>query len=690
MPRKAKRSRKRPSRGISNLMVHASSEGHSISMEPPLQPSKLAEPSMPHKTKRTTKRVRRVTHNLISHASSQGHSASMEPPLQHSEMAQPCAPTITIIPPLLPTTQNTVSPLDPSSHTLSRKVKLSKKRVTFGTSNSVPHASSQKYSVLMEPPVQPSELAQPCAPNSTLIPPSIPIAQDPILLSDPPSRAKPRKTKYSNKRVHHGTSNLMPHTSSQGHSTPVETLPKSCTPAITFVPSSIPTAHNLVSPSAAPSSMPRKAKLSRELASLGISNFMPRASSQGHSTYMETLQPSLVAQSCAPSIAPTPPSIATVQSVVSPLDQPLRTMPRRGKLSRERASLGISNMMPNASSHGHSPHMVETPPQPSQVAQSCAPTTTLVPSSSPTAQNLVSPSDPLLHTVPSKNVFSGILNLMHRASYQGQSIPVESSQQSSKPAQTCAPTTTDTLPSIPTAEDLVSPLDLPSCLRPCKSKHFKKRVLRGISNLMLHPSSQGHSIPMEPPLQPLELPRSCAPLIALIPSSSPIGQDPASSSPSDPSQDPVSSSPSDPSQDLVSGSPSDQTQDLVSGSPSDPPTHSISHTFVSPSTITQQALAPNFHPHAGRQWTVQAIDEHGNSKKIQVTKPGVFGMPPGQRIIVPFDRQLRAFGEASTLLSAACGRIVTDSKNIPINFDSWPKVPKSYKDDCFNILKVYP
>ncbi|XP_029125601.1 uncharacterized protein LOC114915278 isoform X2 [Cajanus cajan] len=33
-------------------------------------------------------------------------------------------------------------------------------------------------------------------------------------------------------------------------------------------------------------------------------------------------------------------------------------------------------------------------------------------------------------------------------------------------------------------------------------------------------------------------------------------------------------------------------------------------------------------------------------------------------------------------------RISIDSKNIPINFDNWIKVPKSYKDDCFNTLKA--
>ncbi|TKY50092.1 flocculation protein FLO1 isoform X5 [Spatholobus suberectus] len=48
---------------------------------------------------------------------------------------------------------------------------------------------------------------------------------------------------------------------------------------------------------------------------------------------------------------------------------------------------------------------------------------------------------------------------------------------------------------------------------------------------------------------------------------------------------------------------------------------------------------------------------------------------------------MRAYGEVATLLAGACGLIATDSKNIPIIFDNWPKVPKSYKDDCSNTLK---
>ena len=68
-----------------------------------------------------------------------------------------------------------------------------------------------------------------------------------------------RKAKHSKRRGFHGTSNLMPHSSSHVHSTLVEPplqpslAPQSCVPSYsTAIPPSIPTAQNLVSASHPP------------------------------------------------------------------------------------------------------------------------------------------------------------------------------------------------------------------------------------------------------------------------------------------------------------------------------------------------------------------------------------------------------------------------------------------------------
>jgi len=52
------------------------------------------------------------------------------------------------------------------------------------------------------------------------------------------------------------------------------------------------------------------------------------------------------------------------------------------------------------------------------------------------------------------------------------------------------------------------------------------------------------------------------------------------------------------------------------------------------------------------------IGEQGNTKtKIQLTKPCLFEMPCGEHIIVPFDRQLQACRETTSLPSSTCGLI---------------------------------
>jgi len=71
-----------------------------------------------------------------------------------------------------------------------RKAKHSKRRGFHGTSNLMPHSSSQVHSTLVEPPLQPSLAPQSCVPSySTAIPPSIPTAQNLVSASHPPLRS---------------------------------------------------------------------------------------------------------------------------------------------------------------------------------------------------------------------------------------------------------------------------------------------------------------------------------------------------------------------------------------------------------------------------------------------------------------------------------------------------------------------
>ena len=71
---------------------------------------------------------------------------------------------------------------------------------------------------------------------------------------------------------------------------------------------------------------------------------------------------------------------------------------------------------------------------------------------------------------------------------------------------------------------------------------------------------------------------------------------------------------------------------------------------------------------------------------------GVNSLPRELHIIVNFDDQGQAIGEAQALLTGFLGTLAADCKLFPMDYDRWSGpsgVPKTYFDDCFEtILKV--
>ncbi|KAL2330615.1 hypothetical protein Fmac_018196 [Flemingia macrophylla] len=97
--------------------------------------------------------------------------------------------------------------------------------------------------------------------------------------------------------------------------------------------------------------------------------------------------------------------------------------------------------------------------------------------------------------------------------------------------------------------------------------------------------------------------------------------------------------------------------------------------------------------HVGRQsthcWTVEAIDFEETIKKIKVKVKGVNNLPRELRIIVKFDDQGQAIGEAQALLAGFLGTLAADCKLFPMDYDRWSGpsgVPKAYFDDCFETI----
>ncbi|XP_057430012.1 uncharacterized protein LOC130723096 [Lotus japonicus] len=510
----------------------------------------------------------------------------------------------------------------------------------------------------------------------------------------------PRKAKRSKKgvaakgrtRASNGTSNLMPQASSQGHSVHLEPQPHLLepTPPQAPVPPLGSTPHSLAHPSAS-TRQPHTTKLNgclvvaeaRTRASHGASNLMAQASSQGHSVPLEPqshlLEPT-PAQALVPPLGSTPHSLAPPSAPLgsaphalappsAPTRQPhatksLSSSTRRMPIKEKHSKNGVATKAPPSVSHGTSNVMPQTSSQGYSISED------------PQPDLLESTLGPLLYdlTPPwastraaKRRGFSGVLDLQAK----GMSHEAERSKNGI-------------------------------------ATRVPSRISHGTSNMLSQASSHRHSVPVEPQEDLLEptLPQPVVPPLGstpqgLTPPSAPTRRTRATKRHSSQAKD-ILRKAKRLKNGVATRAPSHGTSNLMSQASSQ--VHS-DHVEPQPHVLelTPDALSPPLAPpqssrssklrsskpgrECARAWTVQAIDEQGNEMKIQVTNPGVFDMPQGQRIVVPFDRQMRACGEAAALLSGACGRISTKPDNIPIYFESWPKVPDSYKKECFNALK---
>ncbi|XP_052113777.1 uncharacterized protein LOC107474399 [Arachis duranensis] len=79
-------------------------------------------------------------------------------------------------------------------------------------------------------------------------------------------------------------------------------------------------------------------------------------------------------------------------------------------------------------------------------------------------------------------------------------------------------------------------------------------------------------------------------------------------------------------------------------------------------------------------------DEYENSIHLHLLVKDVHNLPEGLRIVVNFDRQHVAIGEAAVLLAGICGQLATDCVAFPISFDKWSDIPESFSENQWNIF----
>ncbi|XP_020960119.1 uncharacterized protein LOC107648345 isoform X5 [Arachis ipaensis] len=85
-------------------------------------------------------------------------------------------------------------------------------------------------------------------------------------------------------------------------------------------------------------------------------------------------------------------------------------------------------------------------------------------------------------------------------------------------------------------------------------------------------------------------------------------------------------------------------------------------------------------------WTVDAIDEYEDTTRLHLLVKDVHNLLESLRIVVNFDRQHAAVGEAAGLLAGVCGQLATDCVAFPISFDKWSDIPESFFENQWNIF----
>ncbi|XP_057760608.1 uncharacterized protein LOC130980982 [Arachis stenosperma] len=87
-------------------------------------------------------------------------------------------------------------------------------------------------------------------------------------------------------------------------------------------------------------------------------------------------------------------------------------------------------------------------------------------------------------------------------------------------------------------------------------------------------------------------------------------------------------------------------------------------------------------------WTVDAIEEYEDRTCLHLLVKNVHNLSKGLRIVVNFDKQHAAIGEAAGLLAGVCGQLATDCVAFLISFDKWSDIPKSFFENQWKIFSL--
>lgn len=76
-------------------------------------------------------------------------------------------------------------------------------------------------------------------------------------------------------------------------------------------------------------------------------------------------------------------------------------------------------------------------------------------------------------------------------------------------------------------------------------------------------------------------------------------------------------------------------------------------------------------------------DEEGLIKQEKLRVKDVWLLARGRRVMLEFNESFQPIGDPAGLLGGILGELAFDFVVFPVNYESWHKVPKTYKEEIY-------
>ncbi|KAI9125341.1 hypothetical protein K1719_003957 [Acacia pycnantha] len=108
--------------------------------------------------------------------------------------------------------------------------------------------------------------------------------------------------------------------------------------------------------------------------------------------------------------------------------------------------------------------------------------------------------------------------------------------------------------------------------------------------------------------------------------------------------------------------------------------------------VSNQSQQQNERPHpfkpkrmCNKYWVVDVKDYQGRIAEERLRIRDVLVLPPHKQVVVTWSEENQPVGDDGSLLNGYLGHLACNTNVFPICYDRWPKVPRSYKDNAWEM-----